>query len=229
MARPSSIRRGSCAGETSRCVAASGGHNRWRQVVVHRRLATLRRVELQRRIAEGTGEFLLFALTPPRLTTEPEHARQIAAKTLERLRPWASTASCSTTLMTRATAIPRNGPFRSCPRWTPPTTSLAISSAWRYPQSCTALSASTQSNSFSRGSANRPQPRRCRCSSVRRPVKGRSRPLCRGPTNYGVRCAQISCSEVWRSQSATRAEARSTSVCSRSRLQVAVLRHPDRR
>jgi Methylenetetrahydrofolate reductase len=87
MARPSSIRRDSCAGGTARCVAASGGHNRWRQVVVHRRLATLRRVELQRRIAEGTGEFLLFALTPPRLTTEPEHARQIAAKTLERLRP----------------------------------------------------------------------------------------------------------------------------------------------
>jgi hypothetical protein len=68
-------------------VAASEGHNRWRQVVVHRRLATLRRVELQRRIVEGTGKFLLFALTPPRLTTEPEHARQIAAKTLERLRP----------------------------------------------------------------------------------------------------------------------------------------------
>ena len=54
---------------------------------MRRRLATLRRVELQRRIAEGTGEFLLFALTPPRLTTEPEQARQIAAKTLERLRP----------------------------------------------------------------------------------------------------------------------------------------------
>jgi hypothetical protein len=44
-------------------------------------------VELQRRIAEGRGEFLLFALTPPRLTTEPEHVREIAARTLERLRP----------------------------------------------------------------------------------------------------------------------------------------------
>jgi hypothetical protein len=44
-------------------------------------------VELQRRIAEGTGEFLLFALTPPRLTTDPEQARRIAATTLERLRP----------------------------------------------------------------------------------------------------------------------------------------------
>jgi hypothetical protein len=44
-------------------------------------------VELQRRIVEGAGEFLLFALTPPRLTTEPEQAGQIAARTLERLRP----------------------------------------------------------------------------------------------------------------------------------------------
>jgi len=62
-------------------------HNRRRPAVVHRRLVTLQRVELQRRIAEGAGEFLLFALTPPRLTTEPEQAGQIAAKTLERLRP----------------------------------------------------------------------------------------------------------------------------------------------
>ncbi len=44
-------------------------------------------MELQRRIAEGAGEFLLFALTPPRLATEPEQASQIAAKTLGRLRP----------------------------------------------------------------------------------------------------------------------------------------------
>src|ERR1700728_4500476 len=62
-----------------------GGRNRWRPGVVHRCLVTLRRVELQRRIVEGAGEFLLFALTPPRLTTGPEHARQIAAETLERL------------------------------------------------------------------------------------------------------------------------------------------------
>ena len=44
-------------------------------------------MELQRRVAQGTGEFVLFALTPPRLTTTPERASQIAAKTLERLRP----------------------------------------------------------------------------------------------------------------------------------------------
>jgi hypothetical protein len=86
MARPSSSRRGSRGGETPRGAAAKA-HNRRRPAVERRRLATLRRVELQRRIAEGKGEFLLFALTPPRLTTEPEQARQIAAKTLERLRP----------------------------------------------------------------------------------------------------------------------------------------------
>jgi len=44
-------------------------------------------VNLQRRIADRTGEFLLFAVTPPRLTTGPEQTRQIAAVTLERLRP----------------------------------------------------------------------------------------------------------------------------------------------
>ena len=43
-------------------------------------------MELRRRIAEGAGEFLLFALTPPRLSTEPDQASRIAAKTLERLR-----------------------------------------------------------------------------------------------------------------------------------------------
>jgi hypothetical protein len=43
-------------------------------------------VNLHRAIAEGTGEFLLFAVTPPRLTTGPEEAAGIARVTLERLR-----------------------------------------------------------------------------------------------------------------------------------------------
>ena len=50
-------------------------------------LATVPRVELQQRIADRTGEFLVFALTPPKLATEPEQTRQIAEVTLERLRP----------------------------------------------------------------------------------------------------------------------------------------------
>ncbi len=44
-------------------------------------------MELQRRIVDRTGEFLLFAVTPPRLTTGPEQTRHIAEVTLERLRP----------------------------------------------------------------------------------------------------------------------------------------------
>ena len=51
-----------------------------------RRLATVARVELQQRIADRRGEFLVFAVTPPRLTTGPQQTRQIAEVTLARLR-----------------------------------------------------------------------------------------------------------------------------------------------
>jgi hypothetical protein len=44
-------------------------------------------VELRQRIADRRGEFLIFAVTPPRLTTGPEQTRQIAEVTLARLRP----------------------------------------------------------------------------------------------------------------------------------------------
>src|SRR5271163_3520079 len=47
---------------------------------------TLQRVVLQQRIVDGAGEFLLFAVTPPRLSTGPEQVIEIGAKTLERLR-----------------------------------------------------------------------------------------------------------------------------------------------
>ena len=44
-------------------------------------------VDLQRRIAALQGEFLLFALTPPRLSTTQEKAQEIADITFERLEP----------------------------------------------------------------------------------------------------------------------------------------------
>lgn len=44
-------------------------------------------MDLQRRITSGQGEFLLFALTPPRLSTGPEEAQTIADVTRERLQP----------------------------------------------------------------------------------------------------------------------------------------------
>jgi Methylenetetrahydrofolate reductase len=46
-------------------------------------------VNLARDIAGRPGEFLLFAVTPPRLTTSPGEAAEIARITLERLRPLA--------------------------------------------------------------------------------------------------------------------------------------------
>jgi hypothetical protein len=44
-------------------------------------------VDLQSRIRSRQGEFLLFALTPPRLSTTPEEAQEIADVTVERLAP----------------------------------------------------------------------------------------------------------------------------------------------
>lgn len=44
-------------------------------------------MNLIQRIESGEGEFLLFALTPPTLSTEPDRAQEIADATIERLRP----------------------------------------------------------------------------------------------------------------------------------------------
>jgi hypothetical protein len=46
-------------------------------------------MDLRRQLAERTGEFLLFAVTPPRRSTSPERAQEIADATLDRLRPLA--------------------------------------------------------------------------------------------------------------------------------------------
>jgi hypothetical protein len=46
-------------------------------------------MDLRRRISERNSEFLLFAVTPPRQSTSPERAQQIADSTLERLHPLA--------------------------------------------------------------------------------------------------------------------------------------------
>ncbi|HEY6552096.1 MAG TPA: methylenetetrahydrofolate reductase [Vicinamibacteria bacterium] len=51
--------------------------------------ATVPHVNLHRGIAARSGGFLLFAVTPPRLTTRPPEAAEIGRVTLERLRPLA--------------------------------------------------------------------------------------------------------------------------------------------
>lgn len=49
--------------------------------------ASVDAVDLQQRINDRAGEILLFAVTPPRVTTDPERVQQIAEVTLERIRP----------------------------------------------------------------------------------------------------------------------------------------------
>lgn len=49
--------------------------------------STVPRLDLIRRIEAGKGDFLVFALTPPRLATEREKARDIADTTIARLLP----------------------------------------------------------------------------------------------------------------------------------------------
>ncbi|MBO0843384.1 MAG: methylenetetrahydrofolate reductase [Nocardioides sp.] len=44
-------------------------------------------MDLHQRITDRKGEFLLFAVTPPRLSTPPERTREIAQVTLERIAP----------------------------------------------------------------------------------------------------------------------------------------------
>jgi hypothetical protein len=52
-----------------------------------RHLNTVSLVDLIRRIQDGQGEFLLFALTPPRVATDREGVQEIADTTVARLRP----------------------------------------------------------------------------------------------------------------------------------------------
>ena len=44
-------------------------------------------MDLRRRLSERTGEFLFFAVTPPRRSTSTERTQEIADATLDRLRP----------------------------------------------------------------------------------------------------------------------------------------------
>jgi hypothetical protein len=66
-------------------------------------------VDLQQRIIEGEGEFLLFALTPPRQTATAEKAQEIADITANRLKAVGVDGLTSTTSTTRATATRRPG------------------------------------------------------------------------------------------------------------------------
>jgi hypothetical protein len=60
---------------------------RFRRVTIGSKIPSFTGVDLLRRIVSLRGQFLLFALTPPRLATTVERAQEIADLTVERLAP----------------------------------------------------------------------------------------------------------------------------------------------
>jgi len=76
-------------------------------------------VNLQRSIAARSGEFLLFAVTPPRLTTSPQEAAEIARVTLERLRSLAIDALVLYDIDDESDRNPDERPFPFLPTMDP--------------------------------------------------------------------------------------------------------------
>jgi hypothetical protein len=79
-------------------------------------------VNLRRRITSRQGEFLLFALTPPRRSTTSARAQEIADVTVRRLAPLDVDGLILYDIDDEADRNLRSGRFRSCRRWTRPTT-----------------------------------------------------------------------------------------------------------
>jgi hypothetical protein len=71
------------------------------------------------RIAKGSGEFLLFALTPPRSTSAGERAQEIAEATLARLRPLDLDGLVLYDIADEATRSPAERPFPFMPTLDP--------------------------------------------------------------------------------------------------------------
>jgi len=90
-------------------------------------------MDLRERIEQRVGEFLLFALTPPRLTTPPQRRQQIADATLERLRPIAPDGLVVYDIDDEADRNPDDRPFPFLPTMDPVEYLATNLSAWASP------------------------------------------------------------------------------------------------
>ena len=90
-------------------------------------------MNLIRRIEAGHGEFLLFALTPPRLATEPGQVREIAAVTAARLRPLGLDGLILYDIADEAERNPAERPFPFMPTLDPADYLADHLGAWRTP------------------------------------------------------------------------------------------------
>src|SRR3954451_23950032 len=115
-------------------------------------------MDLPGRIVSRQGEFLLFALTPPRLSTTPEKAQEIADITFERLDPLGVDGLILYDIDDEADRNPRNGRFHSCQPWTQPTIWTGTSSPGARRWWSTARRRSTARKSSATGSDPRTPP-----------------------------------------------------------------------
>jgi hypothetical protein len=90
-------------------------------------------VDLHGRIVYRQGEFLLFALTPPRLSTPPEKAQEIADITLERLDPLGVDGLILYDIDDESDRNPEERPFPFLPTMDPADYLERHLTAWRAP------------------------------------------------------------------------------------------------
>ena len=94
---------------------------------------TVREVDLQRRISEREGEFLLFAMTPPRQAASAERAQEIADVTLERLRSLELDGLVLYDIDDESTRNPEERPFPFLPTMDPAVYLARHLAAWSAP------------------------------------------------------------------------------------------------
>jgi hypothetical protein len=90
-------------------------------------------VDLRDRIVSRQGEFLLFALTPPRLSTAPEKAQEIADVTVERLDPLGVDGLILYDIDDESDRNPEERPFPFLPTMDPADYLERHLTAWRAP------------------------------------------------------------------------------------------------
>jgi hypothetical protein len=85
------------------------------------------------RVADGSGEFLLFALTPPRLASAGDRAQEIADVTLARLEPLALDGLVLYDIADEAARNPTERPFPFVPTLDPATFLADNLASWSAP------------------------------------------------------------------------------------------------
>src|SRR3954451_4296140 len=90
-------------------------------------------MDLARRIAARGSEFLLFALTPPRITVTPERAQEIADVTRKRLTPLGLDGLVLYDIDDESDRNPEKRPFPFLPTIDPATFQTQYLKAWSTP------------------------------------------------------------------------------------------------